>query len=71
MRVFWLNNNSTPKSLHGTAEKLRALVEMDPVIWEQETHYISLSIGIVFQLIDNKLSYQSLMAGAEKTLEKS
>ena len=64
-------NNSTRKSLHGTAEKLRALVEMDPLIWEQETHYISLSIGIISQKIDNKLSYGALMANAEKTLEKS
>ena len=64
-------NNSTPKSLQGTAEKLRALVEMDPLIWEQETHYISLSIGIVSQKIDKNLSYVSLMAVAEKTLEKS
>jgi diguanylate cyclase len=64
-------NSSNPKSLQGTAEKLRALVEMNPVIWKQQTHYISLSIGIVCQKIENNLSYEALMANAEKTLEKS
>ncbi len=64
-------NNSNSKSLQGTAKKLRDLVENSPVLWEQETLYITLSIGIVSHKVEDDLTFDSLMANAEKTLEKS
>ena len=64
-------NYSNPESLQGTADKLRALVESSPVIWEDDAIYLNLSMSLVINKIDEKLTVDSLMAEAEQVLENS
>ena len=64
-------NSSNPESLQGTANKLHALVESSPVIWEDDAYYLDLSMGIVIETINEKLTVDSLMAQAEQVLEDS
>lgn len=64
-------NSSNPESLQGTANKLHALVERSPVIWENNTLHLGLSMGLVFETIDEKLTVDLLMTEAERVLEES
>lgn len=64
-------NYCTAESLQGTAEKLRSLVETSPVSWEEDSIYITLSIGILSHKIDDKITVESLIINAEKALNVS
>lgn len=64
-------NYCNSDSLQGTGDKLRSLVESNPLIWEDEVIEISLSMGIVINKIDDKLTVDSLMAHVEQVLEGS
>ncbi len=64
-------NYSNPESLLGTANKLRGLVESNPVIWKNDAIYLNLSMGLVIDRIDEKLTVDSLMTEAEQALEDS
>jgi len=64
-------NSSNPESLQGTANKLHALVESSPVIKENDAYHLDLSMGLVIETINEKLTVGSLMAEAERVLEDS
>jgi diguanylate cyclase (GGDEF)-like protein len=64
-------NDCSPKSIQGTAKKLRSLVEVSPIEWKGNTIYIHLSIGIVGHKITEKTTVNTLMAFSERALLKS
>jgi diguanylate cyclase (GGDEF)-like protein len=64
-------NDCSPKSIQGTAKKLRSLVEVSPIEWKGNTVYIDLSIGIVGHKITDKTTVNTLMAFSERALIKS
>jgi len=62
-------NYSNPESLQGTADKLCSLVESNPIIWKDESIYITVSMGLVIREIDENLTVDLLMAQAENALD--
>jgi diguanylate cyclase (GGDEF)-like protein len=64
-------NDCSPRSIQGTAKKLRSLVEVSPIEWNGNTIYINLSIGIVGHKITEKTTVNTLMAFSERALLKS
>ncbi len=64
-------NDCSPRSIQGTAKKLRSLVEVSPVEWKGNTIYINLSIGIVTHEITEKTTVSTLMAYSERALQKA
>ena len=70
-RFAILANNCSPKALQGTAKKIRSIVEVNPIQWEDNTVYLNLSIGLVGHKINDKTTVKSLMSFAEQALIKS
>ena len=64
-------NKCNPRSLQGTAEKLRKLVRKRPIIWDQSPVYFNLSIGTVCHEVTVVFTLDSLMNVAENALIES
>ncbi len=64
-------NNCSPKSIQGTAKKLRSIIEVNPIEWKGNTVFIEQSIGIVVHKITKATTVNTLMEYSEQALVKS
>ena len=64
-------NNSTDKSLKGTANKLLSLIETSPVLWDNDAIYISLSLITVNHEIDDEVKVNPLLKFADEAMHHS